>query len=270
MKSLYLQNKKIFAKKSSKFVGRITLLRFSLKQLVAANAHLGYEVNRWNPNMKSFLWGIRSDMHILNIQETSLVLRRVFAFTMGLIKLRKTILFASENKHIDNILKKIVLVEDQHIATNRWIGGIITNLKQIRKNITILSTGFNTKIKYNLLSNRRKKLKLSLEGLVHFYQLPSLVVVLNGVKSKWVINEIMSNNIPCAAIIDSAANTKVNFPIPGNVYGFATQVLYIKLFIALIKNARLQELLFFCRLVKVQNKNNKGRHSVMFKGSNKK
>lgn len=232
---------------NNRFMQSFPLIKFSLKQLISANAHLGYEVNRWNPEMKSFLWGSRSNMHILNLQETSLIFRRVFAFTTTLIKLRKLLLFSSENKHIDHVLKKILLVENQSMSSNRWIGGIITNYKEIRKNIRFLTTRYNTKLKYKLLSNRRKKLKVALEGLFELYQIPSLVIILNGVKSRWAINEVLSKNLPCAAIIDSVSNSKlkVNFPIPGNVYGFATQVLYVKLFITLIKNARLYEILTF-------------------------
>jgi len=122
-----------FNKSLIHFANNILLVNFSLKQLISANAHLGYEVNRWNPNTKTFLWGIRNNMHILNIQETSLIFRRVFAFTTGLIKMRKLLLFASENKHIDHVLKKLVLSESLSIATNRWIGGIITNFKEIKK-----------------------------------------------------------------------------------------------------------------------------------------
>lgn len=238
--------------KNLRLINSILMAKFSLKQLISANAHLGYERNRWNPDMKALIWGVRSNMHILNLQETSLIIRRIFAFTTNIIKLRKLILFASENKHIDHVLKKIALIENQVISTNRWIGGIITNFKQIKKNVRLLTTRYKTVIKYNLLSNRRKKLKLSLEGLINFNQVPSLVFVLNGVKSKWVINEVISKNIPCAAIVDSASNTKVHFPIPGNVYGFATQVLYLKLLITLVKNARLQEILTFVETRKLK------------------
>jgi small subunit ribosomal protein S2 len=248
LKKLKFRVRPINKKINKKFIRRFPRLIFVIKHLIAANTHLGYEINRWNPEMKPILCGIRSNMHILNMQESILIFRRVFAFTTILIKLRKFILFSSENKNIDYILKKIILLEKQYISCNRWIGGIISNFKEIRNNIRILTTRYDTLMKYSLLSNRRKKLKLSLEGLIELYQLPALVIVLNGVKGKWVINEVSSKYIPCGAIFDSiTTNQNLTFIMPGNVYGFATQILYIKLFQNVIRNARLIEIRTFIK-----------------------
>jgi len=213
-----------------KFFKATASFNFNLKQFITSNSHLGYEVKRWNPEMRSYIVGVRSGMHILDLQITLLNFKRLIYFISSLIKFRKHLLFASENKQIDHILKQVVIFSNQFISAYRWIGGIISNFKFLYSIINGLTS---SSLNLEFIPNRRKKLRLSLEGLRGLNRLPSLLIVMNSVKSKWAMNECNAATIPIAAIVDSTSNIGVtngspNYIIPGNVHGFASQIFYIK------------------------------------------
>ena len=238
-----MERKKNYRKTSNINLFNINILKYRLKDFVGTNSHLGYEIKRWNPQMRPFIWGVRNGMHVLNMTVTILIFKRVLYLLPTLIKLRKYILFISENKQIDHVLRKVVLNFKQHICCNRWIGGVLTNFQRIRANLRFLNFA---KIKRKFLSRKRKKIKAALSGILKLYRIPKLVIVLNAVKSKWAVNEIKSFHLLFVAIIDSSMNAmQNNFNIPGNVYGFASQIFYIKIFQNCIQNSYQREKLYF-------------------------
>jgi small subunit ribosomal protein S2 len=235
---------KFIKKRWSKFpILSVSKLSFTYKYFITTNSHLGYDIKRWNPEMKIYIFGARNHMHILNLIYSTLNLRRVFNIFSLLIKLRKSILFISENKEIDHVLKKIILNIGQYITCNRWIGGILSNRQVWNYGYGLLRRADPL----NILDRKSKKLKLIYDGIKYLEQIPMFGIILNGVKSKWALNEFRSFNVLCAVIIDSNIGSSLNAPylIPGNVHGFASQIFFIKLFEIAILNGELKEKQFF-------------------------
>lgn len=140
-------------------ISSVVPLQYTFKHFICVNAHLGNNVKRWNPNLKVYLFASRNGMHVLNLQSTTFVFRRLFYLLTLIIKLRKSLLFVSENKNIDFILKKIVLNFGQHITSNRWIGGTISNFKSLFKYIYYL---LRKRDPFGLLSKKKRNYKLYL------------------------------------------------------------------------------------------------------------
>ena len=40
---------------------------FSMRQLLEAGVHFGHQKHRWNPKMERFIFGVRNDIHILDL-----------------------------------------------------------------------------------------------------------------------------------------------------------------------------------------------------------
>ena len=43
---------------------------FSLRQLLEAGAHFGHRTQRWNPKMGRYIFGVRNDIHIIDLTQT--------------------------------------------------------------------------------------------------------------------------------------------------------------------------------------------------------
>src|SRR5580693_5813111 len=102
-----------------------------IKQLVTVNGHLGYNLSSWNTQTRMYVWGLRYNYHILNLSKTIYSLRNIFFHINFLLRLRKKILFISENTYIDSYLKKIIHSCKQFISTYRWLGGLLTNCRRV-------------------------------------------------------------------------------------------------------------------------------------------
>ncbi len=257
------------------YLRSILKFNFIFKQFLAVNAHLGYEIKYWNNQMRFFIYGQRNSFHILNLHISILMLKRICVLINSILKVHKNILFISENKNIDIILQKIIMSSKQFITCKRWLGGTISNFFIIYQNISIFYKRIKNVFKmqnyffknYFLLKNNnllRKKInkkliyflkllkktvkyQFMLDGIYGLRRLPKLVIILNGVKSKWALNEIMEKKLCCGVILDSLSilhNNLITFPIPGNSFSFSTQVFLCSVFKINILNSLLHEKLF--------------------------
>lgn len=251
-----------------------------ISQLVSVNGHLGYNLINWNTQTRMHIWGIRYNYHILNLSKSLYGLRQIFFHLHYLLILRKKILFISENKYIDSYLKKVINSCKQFISTYRWLGGLLTNCRRVLSIIRILKLKrfnillfkrvlrsnykFITKFKnknykfYKTLFNKRKKNLIVLRkfrrydhiisGFYKLKGLPHFVVILNGVKSKWAINESLVSGIPSAVFIDSISpliKNKLHYRVAVNTSSFGVQSLLCGLFRSQIVLSYSKHKLFF-------------------------
>ena len=48
----------------------MSLPEFSMRQLLEAGAHFGHQSHRWNPKMAPFIFGVRNNIHIMDLAQT--------------------------------------------------------------------------------------------------------------------------------------------------------------------------------------------------------
>mgnify|MGYP003300661247 CR=1 FL=1 len=51
----------------------MTIPTFTLRQLVEAGAHFGHHARRWNPQMAPYIYGKKDNVHIINLQKTTII-----------------------------------------------------------------------------------------------------------------------------------------------------------------------------------------------------
>ena len=42
----------------------------TMKELLEAGVHFGHQTKRWNPKMKSYIFGVRNGVHIIDLEQT--------------------------------------------------------------------------------------------------------------------------------------------------------------------------------------------------------
>jgi small subunit ribosomal protein S2 len=198
-----------------------------MRQLIEAGAHFGHQTHRWNPKMKKFIFGERSNIHIIDLSQTLPLLDR------ALLKVRETaaqggrILFVGTKRQASEQIASAAQRCAQYYINHRWLGGTLTNWQTVSKSIQRLRevteltsqegpTGLTKKELLNL-TREREKLERSLGGIAGMGGTPDLMFVIDTNKEAIAIKEARKLNIPVVAIIDTNCDPdEVDFPIPGN------------------------------------------------------
>jgi small subunit ribosomal protein S2 len=205
----------------------MALPEFSMLQLLEAGAHFGHQTHRWNPKMKRFIFGERSNIHIIDLSQTVPLLHQ------ALLKVREVaagggrILFVGTKRQAAEPVAIAAQRCAQYYMNHRWLGGTLTNWQTVSKSIARLrelteitaADGPTGRTKKELLNLERERQKLdrALGGISGMGGVPDLMFVIDTNKEAIAIQEAKKLGIPVVAVIDSNCDPDVvDFPIPGN------------------------------------------------------
>ena len=199
----------------------------SLRQLLEAGVHFGHHTRRWNPRMAPYIFGIRNQVHILDLQQTVPMMERALKAVRDVVAGGGRVLFVGTKKAAAEYVAEAATKCGQYYVNHRWLGGMLTNWKTISNSITRLrkldeilagegSQGFTKKERLNL-DREREKLNKALGGIKDMGSTPDLMFVVDTNKEAIAILEAKRLGIPVVAVIDSNCDPdKIDFPIPGN------------------------------------------------------
>jgi small subunit ribosomal protein S2 len=205
----------------------MALPEYSMNDLLESGAHFGHQKHRWNPKMEPYIFGIKNNIHILDLSQTIPLLHHALAAVRDVTKSGGRILFVGTKRQGQEIIANAANDCAQYYMNHRWYGGTLTNWKTISKTIARLrsieesleseeSSGL-TKKELLKLNREKDKLDTSIGGIKDMGGLPDLIFVLDTVKEQIAIQEATKLNIPIAAVIDSNSNPEgITYPIPGN------------------------------------------------------
>jgi len=200
---------------------------FSMRQLLEAGAHFGHQTHRWNPKMERYIFGVRSNIHIIDLSQTVPLLHQ------ALVKVRQTtaeggrILFVGTKRQATDPIAISAKRCAQYYVNHRWLGGTLTNWQTVSKSIARLrettdlvaqgsGTGLTKKELLNL-TRERDRLDRSLGGIASMGGLPSMMFVVDTIKESIAIREARKLGIPVLAVVDTNCDPdEVDFPIPAN------------------------------------------------------
>jgi small subunit ribosomal protein S2 len=203
------------------------LLMVTMKDLLECGVHFGHQTRRWNPKMKKFIFGVRKNIYIIDLQKTL----RYFRYTYNVVRDRaaegQTMIFVGTKKQASEAIKKAAISCDMPYVNHRWLGGMLTNFGTIKKSIRKLEIikkmreegqlELLTKKEALMLSRKEEKLELYLGGIKEMHKLPDMMFVLDAVKEKIAIAEARRLGITVVAPLDTNCDPDVvDLPIPGN------------------------------------------------------
>lgn len=199
--------------------------QITIKNLVEAGAHFGHQKQRWNPKMRRFILEMREGLYIIDLAKTLHQLRLGVDFVNQIVQQHRSILFVGTKKQAKTVIKEAAEAAGEYHVSERWLGGMLTNLTTIRQSIKKLeriekrleSSEGMTKKEISLLNKEREKLERNLGGIRGMRKLPGLVVVVDTTQEHLAVSEARSLGIPVLAIVDTNSNPdQVNLPIPAN------------------------------------------------------
>jgi len=217
----------------------MTVPNFTMRQLLEAGVHFGHHTRRWNPKMEPYIFGVRNNVHILDLRQTVPLLHRALEAVRDVVANGGRVLFVGTKRQAADMIAEAAKKSGQYYVNHRWLGGMLTNWKTISNSIKRLrdleerldgGLGGLTKKEALGLTRERDKLERALGGIKEMGGLPDIMVVIDTNKESLAIQEANTLGIPVVAILDSNCDPDgVSFPIPGNDDAMRAIALYTEL-----------------------------------------
>jgi small subunit ribosomal protein S2 len=199
---------------------------FSMRQLLEAGAHFGHQTHRWNPKMERYIFGSRSNIHIIDLSQSIPLLHQALVKAREVAAGGGRILFVGTKRQASEPIATAAKRCAQYYVNHRWLGGTLTNWRTVSQSIQRLreleglteGEGQGRSKKELLqLTRERDKLELSLGGIKDMGGIPDLMFVIDTNKEAIAIQEARKLNIPVIAILDTNCDPDgITYPIPGN------------------------------------------------------
>ncbi len=199
----------------------------SMKQLLEAGVHFGHQTRRWNPKMRDFIFTERNGIYIIDLQKTVRLMDVAYNFVKKLTMEGEKILFVGTKKQAqESIVDEATRCEMLYV-NQRWLGGMLTNFKTIRKRIDRLfelekmeeEDVFSVLPKKEVIKLRheQEKLRKFIGGISSMQELPGAVFIVDPRKEKIAVAEARKLQIPIVAIVDTNCDPdEIDYIIPGN------------------------------------------------------
>jgi small subunit ribosomal protein S2 len=198
-----------------------------IKQLLEAGVHFGHQTKRWNPKMKSYIFGEKSGIYIIDLQKTETFLNQAREFVSEVVAQGKPVLFVGTKKQAQEVIEEEAKRCGAFYVNHRWLGGLLTNFQTIKKSIRrykeieqMEKDGIFenlTKKEIAALTKEREKLIKNLSGVIEMDRLPGALFVVDSKKEETAVLEAKRLGIPIVALIDTNCDPDlITYPIPGN------------------------------------------------------
>ena len=199
----------------------------TMKDLLECGVHFGHQTRRWNPKMKKFIFGVRKNIYIIDLQKTLRYFRYTYNVVRDAAAQGETMIFVGTKKQASEAVNRAAENCGMPYVNHRWLGGMLTNYNTIKLSIRKLDIiekmeedgQIELLTKKEALMLRRKKAKLLdyLGGIRDMKTTPDMIFVIDTVKENIAVLEAKRLGIPVVAPLDTNCDPDVvDYPIPGN------------------------------------------------------
>ncbi len=200
----------------------------TLLELLKSGAHFGHTTSRWNPKMKPYIFTVRNNIHILDLEKTKKSLVKAMEFAKETAAKGGTILFVGTKRQAKEAVKNAAVACGMPYVNVRWLGGMFTNYRTIQKTVRKLERLENLKAsgelqtKYTkkerlLIEREIEKLKKLFEGIQNMRKLPEAIFVADIKHDDIAVKEAQKSKVKIIGIVDTNCNPEgINYVIPAN------------------------------------------------------
>jgi len=197
------------------------------QQLLEAGVHFGHLKKKWNPKMLPYIFAEKKGIHIIDINKTVDYLQESAAAIKQIAKSGKKIMFVATKKQAKEIVTECAKRVNMPYATERWLGGMLTNFNTVRKSVKkmqsiekMLNDGSAeslTKKERLTLSRDKDKMEKVLGGIAQLGRLPAALFLVDIGHEHIALAEAKRLGITTFGMVDTNCDpNKVDFAIPAN------------------------------------------------------
>jgi small subunit ribosomal protein S2 len=215
-------------------------VQITIRSMLEAGVHFGHQTRRWNPRMRSFIFGERDGIHILDLDQSLPRFQAALDFLRDVASEGGKVLLVGTKRQAAPIVEFEARRAGQFYVNNRWLGGMLTNWKTVKKSIDrykelleILDDQEKleefSKKELARVNRQCVKYAKSLEGIKEMSRLPDAMFVVDVGREQIAVSEARRLGIPIIAVVDSNCNPEgIDFVIPGNDDSIRAVGLYCK------------------------------------------
>ena len=199
----------------------------NVKELLDAGVHFGHQTRKWNPKMTEFIFEARNGIHIIDLVQTASQIEAAAEFLKGIVAKGGKVLFVGTKKQAQLTIRETAEATGQPYACERWLGGMMTNLKTIKRSInrmveleTMETDGRMAefvKQEQSMLRRELNRLHIRLNGIRDLATKPDAIFIVDIKREHNALAEARRLRVPIVAIVDTNTDpTLVDYPIAGN------------------------------------------------------
>lgn len=221
-----------------------------MKALLEAGAHFGHKTSRWHPKMAPYIHSKRQSAHIINLEKTVEGLEVALPKITEIVKSGKKVLFVGTKKQMKDMVKEAAESAEMPYVTVRWVGGTLTNVQTVNRQIKKLKD-LERRMESGELENRYSKLEVQrfqeeidmlnerYGGIKDMAEQPAAVIVIDAIEDKNAIKEANALKIPVFAITDTNVDpSNIDYVIPANDDAIKATKLILDYFVEAIKEGK--------------------------------
>ncbi|MBN8837640.1 MAG: 30S ribosomal protein S2 [Sphingobacteriia bacterium] len=197
------------------------------QQLLEAGVHFGHLRKKWNPKMLPYIFAEKKGIHIIDLNKTVDSLQEAAAAMKQIAKSGKKIMFVATKKQAKEIVSDCAKKVNMPFATERWLGGMLTNFNTVRKSVKKMqsiekmlndgSADSLTKKERLTLSRDKDKMEKVLGGIAQLSRLPAALFLVDIGHEHIALAEAKRLGITTFGVVDTNCDpNKVDFAIPAN------------------------------------------------------
>jgi len=200
----------------------------TIANLLAAGSHFGHQTRRWNPKMRDYLFGERNGIHIVDLDQTLPLFKEALEFVRDTAAAGGKVLFVGTKRQAAASVLFAANRSQQYYVNNRWLGGMLTNWKTVKKSIdrykevlALLAdeeqVAGHSKKELARLNRLCVKYGKSLAGIKEMTRLPDVMFVIDVGIETIAVSEAKRLGIAIVGVVDSNNDPKdIDFVVPGN------------------------------------------------------
>ena len=221
-----------------------------MKTLLESGAHFGHKTSRWHPKMAPYIHSKRQDAHIINLEKTVEGLEKALPKITEIAKNGKEVLFVGTKKQMKDVVKETAESVSMPYVTVRWVGGTLTNVETVNRQIKKLKD-LERRMASGELENRYSKLEVQrfqeeidllnerYGGIKDMTEQPAAIIVTDASEDKNAVKEANTLNIPVFAIVDTNVDpSNIDYVIPANDDSIKATKLILGYFAEAIKEGK--------------------------------
>jgi small subunit ribosomal protein S2 len=221
----------------------------SMKQLLESGVHFGHQTRRWNPKMKPYIFTERGGIHIIDLQQTTVLLDKAYDIVRNIAARGGTVMFVGTKKQCQDVIKEEATRVGMPYVSHRWLGGLLTNFSTIERRIQRMHElrKLTNEGQLSLLPTKERmgmereleKLEINLGGVSTMTRLPDAVFIADPKREAIGTKEVNKLGLPLIGLVDTNCDPdEVDYLIPGNDDAIRSCSLIVKTLVRAVEEGR--------------------------------
>lgn len=202
-------------------------LELNIAEMLKAGVHFGHKSSRWNPKMKEYVFGVKNNIHIIDLEKTIALFQKALDFLGATVENGGKVLFVGTKPQARQLVEEVANILEMPYIKNRWLGGTFTNFGEIKRRIKYLNDQERlaqseemkkyTKYEQSRIKKEIARMNEKMGGIKNMDKLPQAMFVIDIKENALAVKEAASAGIPTIALTDTNTDpTLVDFAIPAN------------------------------------------------------